>query len=109
MCGDTSQGEDIAHLLISCTAYTDIRSKKLLEFEHLCSLTSPTIYFSNILEDKTELCQFLLDPTSLNLKQRVSTTHPQVVDFFKISRHLCHMINTERLKILDRKNAATAK
>ena len=98
--GDVNTSETISHILTSCCAYNDVRETKLEELEQLCKTLKNEIEFSKILEDKNMLCQFLLDPTSLNLKTRVNNCDPNLNNIFQISRSLCHSINTARLKIL---------
>ena len=97
VCGDRSIDEDILHILTQCSEYADIREKKLEELDKLCQEASHVK-----LKEMTnsELCQFLLDPTSLNLKSRINPMDPQVNRYLEISRSLCNSINNRRLKIL---------
>ena len=99
----------ISHILTLCCAYNDVRETKLEELKHLCKMLKNKIEFSKLLEDKNMLCQFLLDPTSLNLKTRVNNCDPNLNNIFKISRSLCHSINTARLKILKSMSAKKQK
>ena len=62
--------EDIPHILSSCMAYSDIRERILLEYAQL-SIKSE-FDFNCILSDSNRLTKFILDPTSLNLKRRIS-------------------------------------
>ena len=104
VCGDPSSCEDITHILAVCSGYENIRKQKLLELECLCYQNKPNINFFNVIKNKKNLCQFLLDPTSLNLGERVNHSDANLNKFFKISRSLCHSINTERIKILKSKS-----
>ena len=40
-----------------------------------------------------ELTQFLLDPSSLNLRKRVSIGHPVLPNLFQLSRDFCYKID----------------
>ena len=61
------------------------------------------IEFSELLKDKQELCQFILDPTSMNLSERINLNDPLLGSFFQVSRDLCFTINERRLKLLNEK------
>ena len=102
-CDEENQSEDISHILTQCSAYTAIRTEILEEIEKLCEKTKSNISFNEIVSDEHELCQFILDPTSLNLKQRVSPYDPVLGDLFKSSRILCHKVNNTRWNILNMK------
>ena len=56
--------------------------------------------FSHIISDSDKLSQFILDPTSLNLENRISVNDPMVNLFFQTSRDLCFSINDKRLKLI---------
>ena len=108
-CGDVNTKETVSHILTSCCAYNEIRKIKLEEIEDVCKTLKTRIEFEKVSDDKNQLCQFLLDPTSLNLKNRVNNCDPNLNNLFKISRSLCHSINTARLKILKSLSAKTQK
>ena len=59
--------------------------------------------FAHIMSDSEKLCQFILDPTSLNLESRISVNDPMVNLFFQTSRDLCFSINEKRLKLIKSK------
>ena len=46
------------------------------------------------------LTQFILDPTSFNLKIRVNISDPTAQEIFKISRDMCNSIHSERVRQL---------
>ena len=100
VCEDKSLDEDILHILTQCSAYSDIRERKLQDMTTLCQAAGK-INLHEIIANKNELCQFWLDPTSINLKFRISPVDPQLNQYLVISRSLCNSINTRRLKILD--------
>ena len=75
--------------------------KILLEFESLCIYEHKNkIDFEKILEDKALLCQFILDPTSLNLPKRVSMNDPLLPNFFKMSGDSYYLMEKIRTKLL---------
>ena len=45
-----------------------------------------------------EITQFLIDPSSLNLKKRVSLQHPCLPKLFQVSRDFCYFIDKSRTK-----------
>jgi hypothetical protein len=63
----TPPAENIQHIITQCIAYSDIREKILQEFKHLCEQSKLKPNFDNIQKGESTLCQFILDPTSLNL------------------------------------------
>ena len=63
----------------------------------MCSFTKNCIDFEEILNDEETLCQFVLDPTRLNLSNRVSLNDPLVQSFFKLSRYFCFKIDKAEL------------
>ena len=94
------QSESILHILTICSAYSDVRTRILEEFSYLCLQSQSNINFSNILSDSEKLCQFILDPTSINLEERISPNDPLVTDFFRLSRDICYSVNEKRIKFL---------
>ena len=92
--------ESVSHVISSCEAMMEERTKLLVEFRQLCSLTKNCINFYNFLEDEKMLCQFILDPTSLNLPVRVSLDDPLVPQIFRLSRDYCFLMDKTRLRLL---------
>ena len=76
------------------------REKLLQEYKSLCINTQNKIDFEQISEDEALLCQFILDPTSLNLPVRVSMHDPLLANFFKMSRDYCYLMDKIRTKLL---------
>ena len=95
-----SENESISHILTHCPAYHTIRERIFKEFSEICLYTQNNLNFENIKTDSKTLAQFILDPTSFNLKERVHVTDPVVQEIFKLSRDYCMAINTERLRRL---------
>ena len=93
--------ETVCHILAICPAYEAKRTKMLQDMANLC--LNSTFDIDDILsEDNPEvLTQFLLDPTSINLSKRVSTSDPIVQELYRISRDLCNHIHSERMKQLE--------
>ena len=56
--------------------------------------------FENICQNEETLAQFILDPTSLNLSERLSVQDPLMNEFFKLSRNFCYKIDKTRIEIL---------
>ena len=52
--------------------------------------------FNIILSNSQTLTQFILDPSSLNLTNRISYSFPNLACFFKISREFCFSIKEIR-------------
>ena len=63
-------------MISSCDAMSEERSKLLIECSQVYIQTKNCINFENFLEDEKLLCQFILDPISLNLPVRVSINDP---------------------------------
>ena len=93
--------ESTQHILTECIAYTEIRERIFLELASLCSRSG--IDFKQFKDDSELLCQFILDPTSLNLPIRISVKDPNLGSYFRKSRDLCYSIHNARMKILKEK------
>ena len=96
----TPPAENIQHIITQCVAYSDIRERILQEFKHLCEQSKSKPNFDNIQKDESTQCQFILDPTSLNLESRICPNDPKIDGFFELSRDICYSIHTRRMKIL---------
>ena len=53
-----------------------------------------------IMQNPENLTQFILDPTSFNLENRVHRDDPIVPLLFRLSRDLCYSIHNARMKKL---------
>ena len=100
LCED-NLSENICHILTFCSAYSEIRLRILNEYSYLCLNSISGVSFENILSDNKKLCQFILDPSSINLKNRIHPTDPLLGSFFSISRDICFSINERRIKLLN--------
>ena len=108
LCPD-EKSEDICHILTFCSSYSDIRIRILEEYSYLCLQSSSEVSFSELISDRETLCQFILDPSSFNLKKRIHLNDPLLGSFFQISRDLCFTINERRLKLIKEKEAKFVK
>ena len=70
------------------------------EVEMTCNMSKTEIQFEKMSKNPEELTQFILDPTSFNLTNRVNISDPIVKTLFGLSRDICYSIHTERMKIL---------
>ena len=102
-CTPPSTNENLLHILTSCVAYADIRKKMFPEYQILCSQSKSKIQFEDISSENAALCQFILDPASFNLPNRIHLNDPILGSIFKLSRDFCNAINTTRMKIIKRK------
>ena len=92
------QVEDILHILMKCNSFNSIRENYFNQYEILFQTTDFEI--DKVMKDQEEMCQFILDCTSLNLKRRLHCQDQQIDDVFKISRNLRNDINVKRLQLL---------
>ena len=100
-CTDTSSPEDLIHILTQCLAYKDIRDRMFPEYSNICSEND--LKFEEMTSTDENLCQFILDPSSLNLSKRINICDPELDKILRISRDYCYAINSTRMKILARK------
>ena len=54
------------------------------------------------MSDPKLMTQFILDPTSFNLTDRIHISDPVVQDLFKLSRDICYGIHSERIRQLQK-------
>ena len=95
-----TENETISHIISSCPAYEEKRSKILEELSGLCLLTKNEMNLQEIRSNPKILTQLILDPTSFNLENRVHMSDPAVVPLFKLSRDLCYSIHSQRIREL---------
>ena len=79
---------------------TQERKRIFQQYQTLCSNTQNEINFEDLLKNEETLCQFIIDPTSLNLPVRVSLADPLVSEFYKLSREFCYIIDKTRIGLL---------
>ena len=78
---------------------SNVRDKILTEFRSLAESAKNQINFTELAKSEIQLCQFILDPSSLNLPIRVSLMDPILKDFMKLSRDFCFLIDKTRVKL----------
>ena len=72
-----------------CPAFSETRSRILQEISDVCKSSRSNIDFQLIANNPISLTQFILDPTSFNLTERIHVCDPIVNQLFKIfSRHV---------------------
>ena len=101
---NSPQNESLLHILTECIAYADIRKRMFPEFSEVCRTTKSNIIFEDILDNKTSLCQFILDPASFNLQKRIHINDPVLNKILRISRVYCYTINSARMKMIYKEN-----
>ena len=95
----SSVSENIMHMLVVCTAYSEIRERTLAKYIELShEIQFP---FTDISHNNENLCQFILDPSSVNLKSRIPENHSKITEFIKISRDYCFAIHNKRISMLE--------
>ena len=92
--------ETVCHVISTCLALAQVRNKVFCDFRTLCKQTTNNLDFDAFLENEELTCQFILDPTSLNLPIRVSQNEPLLNNFFNLSRDFCYLIDKTRISLL---------
>jgi hypothetical protein len=94
------ENKTICHIITRCPYYDETRQRILNEIAEVCRHSRSNIDFPSIMAEKENLTQFILDPTSFNLQNRVHRSDPIVQSLFKLSRDMCFSINNARMKKL---------
>ena len=102
-CPTPSPNENLIHMLTSCGAYADITQKMFPEYKNVCDQSKSRILFQEISSENITLCQFILDPASFNLQNRIHLNDPILQSIFKLSRDYCNAINSAIMKFTRRK------
>ena len=97
-----SENETISHIIGVCSNYDDIRSRIVHQISEVCLHSKTSINFQNIVDNPQTLTQFILDPSSFNLKERIHLSDPIVQELFTLSRDMCYGIHNERMRQLQR-------
>ena len=98
-----SSHESISHIVASCPQFEDIRKNILIEFDEVLAESKNKVKIKDFQHSDEILTQFILDPTSLNLPQRIHLNDPIVERLFKLSRDICFSINKKRVRLLKEK------
>ena len=97
---ETPQTESLEHLISRCNKFSDVRTQIKEKMMKVC--TESKIYIDiNDLSDH-DFVQYILDPSSMNLKKRVAINHPALSELFKYSRDFCYAIDQTRTRILNK-------
>ena len=96
----TQDFEDtLSHILTS--HITEKRKIILNQIDALCHHSASRVIFANILENKEELTQFILDPTSMSLQSRISQSDPMLPEIIQKCRDFCFVTDKERVVSLN--------
>ena len=90
----------VSHVIVSCQRLATERNNIFCEYKNLCTLTKNNICFDEILKSEEITCQFILDPSSLNLPVRVSSYDPILPQFYRLSRDMCFILDKTRIGLL---------
>ena len=92
--------ESISHIVGSFPSFDDIRESIFIEIDQVLANSANKLRISNFLESEDILTQFVLDPTSMYLTDRVHMSDPIVPQMYKLSRDYCYAINKRRNHLL---------
>ena len=92
--------ENVEHILNQCPEYVDVRQRIFSDIKNICDQSCSSICFEELVAEPKTLTQFLLDCSSLNLKNRISCTDEHCSAIFNLARDLCYSINKRRLQKL---------
>ena len=94
----SGERETICHLATSCFALDTTRQRLMTEIFKYCN--THNILVKQYSGNKEMLTQFLVDPSSMNLPQRVNISDPTLPSLFKIIHDFWNAIHKERMQIL---------
>ena len=93
------ENETVCHMIAVYSAYNAIRTRVMNEVGQLLLLCKNTrLNLTTITENSEIYTQFILDPTSFNLKHRIHVNDPIVEPMFGLCRDLSYGIHTERIR-----------
>ena len=84
-------------------AYKKIRERIIPEYSEVLTSSESHLSMEEVLESNENLCQFILDASSTNLRNRINVNDPVLHTLFRISRNYCYAINCERTRIISKK------
>ena len=99
LCG--SEFESVSHVVATCCQFNEIRMKILSEYDDLLKTSKNNLRISIFMQSENKLAQFLLDPTSMNLEERIHLNDPIVTEAYKLSRDICSAISKQRMNKLN--------
>ena len=100
LCQDPT--ESIEHVLTSCRATSEVRSRLYPELVNAVVQVHPMSAILLYHPPPCILTQFILDCTSLNLPDsvRVPSHNPEISKICKVSRDWCYAVSSERSRLL---------
>ena len=98
ICESKTEPETLEHLIAKCEGVSDIRMRIMNSMTKICQDAGLKIDLS--LFSSQQLTQFILDPSSNNLKERDSISHTILSRLFHLSRDYCFDIDRMRTKSL---------
>ena len=104
-CSDPTSREDLTHILTQCVTYREIRERMIPEFDEVLIESESNLTIEEISDTYENLCQFILDPSSINLRKQINVSDPALQKLFRISKNYCYAINSERLRTLQKKES----
>ena len=75
------------------------------KFDEVLIESESNLSIEEISDTYENLCQIILDPSSINLRKRINISDPALQKLFRISRNYCYAINSERLRTLQKKES----
>ena len=98
LCDNVIEPESLEHLISRCQKMSETRSNITTLMTKLCNEAGLNIDIKSLSDQ--QLCQFILDPSSLSLKTRVDISHPVLPSLFQLSRDFCYSIDKTRMIVL---------
>ena len=89
--------ETYCHFLVECSALEEPRNNMLPVLINFCHSIGFS-FIEEILKNNEILCQFILDPSSMNLQNRININDPNLTEVFRICRNYCYSLHTLRMK-----------
>ena len=99
---ESGESESYSHILCSCRALSEPRERIIPEMLALCERNALNTEY--LVNDCEVLTQFILDPSSMNLLQRVNIGDPVLDQLFMLSRDLCNALHKLRMKKIQEKS-----
>ena len=99
LCDDITEPESLEHLISKCSGIHDTRTRIINTMQSLCQEAGLDIDLVQFSTD--QLTRFVLDPSNISLKIRVSISHPVLPALFQLSRDFCYTIDKKRMKVLN--------
>lgn len=100
LCSDPCESTE--HLISQCSNFDTLRSCIKLEMNSICEGAKIKIQVNDL--NNKEFTQFLLDPSSMNLRKRVNINDSVLPQLFKISHDFCYTVDRTRARLLKPKS-----